>query len=99
MLHVDRMLNLRYRSACLYAQTIQFCFLLTLSRPACECLVLVAYAQTPPLNAHADVSRGARGLNFGLSLHLNIYFVLASSEALVSLRFRADSPERRCSTM
>ena len=94
MLHVHRiMLNLRYRSACLYAQTIQFCFLPTLSRSACECLVLVAYAQTPPLNAQADVSRGARGLNFGLSFHLNSYFVYASSEALASLRIRADSPE------
>ena len=36
--------------------------------------------QKPPLNAHSDVSSRARGLNFGLSLHLHPYFVYASSE-------------------
>ena len=40
-------------------------------------LVLIAYAQASPLNAHADISRRARGLNFGLSLPLLPYFVYA----------------------
>ena len=43
-------------------------------------LVLIAYAQKPSLNAHADISSGARGLNFGLSLHLLTNFVYSSSE-------------------
>ena len=34
----------------------------------------------PPLNAHAVVSSGARGLNFGLSIHPHPYFVYASNE-------------------
>ena len=37
-------------------------------------------AQELPLNAHADVFSGARGLNFGMSLHLNPYFGYASIE-------------------
>ena len=43
-------------------------------------LVLIAHAQTPHLNAHADVWSGVRGLNFGLSLHLLTNFVSSSSE-------------------
>ena len=43
-------------------------------------LVLIAYAQEPPLNAHAEVSSSARCLNFGLGLHLYPYFMYASSE-------------------
>ena len=34
----------------------------------------------PPFNIHADISRVANGLNFGLSLHLHPYFVYASRE-------------------
>ena len=45
-----------------------------------DILARIAYAQTPQLNAHAEVFSGARGLNFGLSLHLHPYFVYASSE-------------------
>ena len=41
---------------------------------------LIAYAQKPPLSAHADVSGGARGQSFCLSLHLYPYFVYASSK-------------------
>ena len=37
--------------------------------------VLITYAQMPLVNTHADVSSEARGLNFGLSLHLHPYFV------------------------
>ena len=33
---------------------------------ACEILVLVSYAQKPPLNAHANVFNRARYLKFGL---------------------------------
>ena len=39
-----------------------------------------SYRQSPPLNAHADVSSGARSLNFGVSLHLHANFVYMSSE-------------------
>ena len=45
-----------------------------------ESLVLIAFAQKPPLNAHADLHTVARGLNFGLTLHLHQNFVYASSE-------------------
>ena len=34
----------------------------------------------PLINAHADATREARGLKFGLSLHLHPYFVYASTE-------------------
>ena len=43
-------------------------------------LALIAYTQKPPINAHVDISSRARGLNFGLSLHLHPYFVFAISE-------------------
>ena len=34
----------------------------------------------PTINAHASISSGDRGLNFGLGLHLHPYFVHASRE-------------------
>ena len=34
----------------------------------------------PLINVHADVSSGARYLQFGLTLHLQLYFMYASSE-------------------
>ena len=40
----------------------------------------IAYAQKPPLDAHADIFSRTRGLNFGLSLHLHSNFVYASKE-------------------
>ena len=48
--------------------------------PAYEILLLIAYAQKPPSNANADVSSGARDLDFGLNFHLHPYFVYASSK-------------------
>ena len=36
---------------------------------------VIAYALKHPINAHADVSCRARGLNFGLHIHLHPYFV------------------------
>ena len=43
------------------------------------------------ISVHTDVSSRARGLIFGLSLHLHLYSVYASSEGLVqtylSLRY------------
>ena len=33
-------------------------------------MVRIPYAQKPPSNAYAGINRGARGLNFDLSLHL-----------------------------
>ena len=32
------------------------------------------------LNIHVQLSSGAKGLNFGMSLHLNLYFVYVSNE-------------------
>ena len=52
----------------------------TVNGSAHEISVLIAYAQTPPINARADVSSETRGLNFGLSLHLQPCFVYASRE-------------------
>ena len=47
-------------------------------------------------NAHADISRGTRGLDFNLSIHLRLYFEYASSDssgesvqARLSLRYKA----------
>ena len=42
--------------------------------------MLIAYAQVPLINAHVDISSKARGLHFGLCIHLLLYFVYASSE-------------------
>ena len=42
--------------------------------------ILIAYAQNRPINANADVFSTARGLNFGLSLHLHPYYAHACSE-------------------
>ena len=47
--------------------------------PAYEILVLITHAQKPPINTHADISRGAKGLNFGLNLHLHPFFVYVGS--------------------
>ena len=49
-------------------------------------LMLIAHAQTPPMTVHAGVYSWARGLHFGLSLHLNPYFMYAISESQVYLR-------------
>ena len=38
------------------------------------------YVQKPHLKARADISSGAKGLYFGVTLHLHPYFVKASSE-------------------
>ena len=38
-------------------------------------LVIIACAQIPPINVHSDISIQARCLTFGLSLHLDPYFV------------------------
>ena len=43
-----------------------------------EILVLIIYTQKPPL--HNDVPSRARGLNFGLSLHLHPSFVYGCTE-------------------
>ena len=48
--------------------------------PERDILVLTAHAHQTPLNAHADISTVARGLNFGMSLHLHIYFMHAINE-------------------
>ena len=41
--------------------------------PAHQVLVLISYVQMLLINAHTDVSIEARGLNFGLSLHVHPY--------------------------
>ena len=43
-------------------------------------MALITYARKHPLNDHADVFSGTRGLNVGLSLHSHPYVVHASSE-------------------
>ena len=43
-------------------------------------MVLIAYAQKPPIKVHADVLRETRGLNFGRSLHLHPYNVYTITE-------------------
>ena len=57
-------------------------------------MVLIAFAQEPLSNTHADVPSGAIGVNFGLSLHLQCtYFVYVSSKGSESLHICTDSPE------
>ena len=60
-------------------QQVLNCSCQSCNRPEHDILVLIAHAQKPRLNDHADISSGARGLNFGLSLHLHPEFVYASS--------------------
>ena len=43
-------------------------------------MVLVAYGQMPLIYAHAGTSTKARGINFGLSLHLHPYIVYTSGK-------------------
>ena len=47
--------------------------------PAYEMLILIPYPTLLPLNAHADISSGARALKSHPSLHLHPYFVYGSS--------------------
>ena len=54
-------------------------------------------AQKPPLNAHADISRASRCLNFGLNLLLLSYFCIQAAKALASLRIFSDALELYCS--
>ena len=42
--------------------------------------MFIIHALKPPVNAYADIFSGARGLKFGLSLHLHPYFVYVSSK-------------------
>ena len=48
--------------------------------PAQELLVLIASAQMPLINSHADISSCDTGLTFGPSLCLYPYIVFASKE-------------------
>ena len=43
-------------------------------------LVLITCTQKPPINPHAEISSGARILNFALSLHLHPYSLYTSSK-------------------
>ena len=45
-------------------------------------LEFIAHAKKPPINTHADVVGGTRGLNFDQRLHQHPNFVYASSEGL-----------------
>ena len=40
---------------------------------------VISYAEKLPLNDHVDLSSRARGVNFGLNLHLHPYYVIAGS--------------------
>ena len=57
-------------------------------------LMLIAYAQSRPLNANARLSNEARGLNDNLWPCLRPYFVYASGDAIARLRRYACSSER-----
>ena len=50
------------------------------STPVRVILVLIAYAQKSPLNAHVDVSNEDIALKFGLNLHLYQFFGYVSTE-------------------
>ena len=58
-------------------------------------MVLNACVQKPLIKAHADLSREAKVLKFGLSLHLYSYFVYASSKG--SGESAKTRPSLRCS--
>ena len=45
-----------------------------------EISALIAYAQMTIIKAHPDISSKARGLNFGLSLHLSSLFINSRTE-------------------
>ena len=45
-----------------------------------EILVLITYVKKSPIMAYTDISSGARGLTFGLNLHLRPYFVYTCRE-------------------
>ena len=47
----------------------------------------------PLINAHAVISSKARGLNFGLCLHLHLHFEHESREGFGESAHIADSPE------
>ena len=49
-------------------------------RPSHEAVILIAYAQTPPLIAHPGVSSRTRYLIIGLRLRRLPFFVYAGSE-------------------
>ena len=52
----------------------------------------MAYAQIPLINAHADVSSKATGLEFGMSLHLHLHALcMRAANALVRLYICTDS--------
>ena len=51
-----------------------------------ETLALLAHAKKSPINAHADLSSGARGLKFGLNLQLFFHnLCIRAAKTLVSM--------------
>ena len=44
-------------------------------------LVLITYAQKPPINAHAGISAISKCLNLCMSLYLHPYFAYAGSKS------------------
>ena len=52
-----------------------------------------AYAQTSPLNAHADVSNENRALKVGLNLHLYQLYVYVSTEGPAEYPHMPSMPE------
>ena len=58
-----------------------------------EMVVLIAYAQKPPINVHADISCVDRGLMFvGVFIYFNT-LCMRAAKARASLRQCTDSPE------
>ena len=62
-------------------------------KPVHEILIFMAYSQNYPLNLLLQVSSGSRALNFGLSLHLNLYFLCESREGSDESAHCSDSSE------
>ena len=54
---------------------------------------VLLYTQMPLINAHADMSSGARGLFFCLSLNLYLSLCMQAMKSLARLRTCADLPE------
>ena len=53
---------------------LHFIWVFTVSK-----VLIKGFPENKALKAYTDMSRGNRGLNFGLSFHLHSYFVLLDS--------------------
>ena len=70
-------------------------YLYTFGLAHADILVLIAYTQNPPINAHAGTSSVAQVLNFDLSLHPYPWVVNANSEGSAQARLNLRCPKMR----